>query len=102
MPETKTTLDAPAVPSLLRSESALVATAGRPQDALQLPGADDGEMVKGNRDDALTGLALPTRGGHSASVQKTPEPGLQTTGQDRPKATSRPTNVIAFPFRKAA
>ena len=102
VPEAKATPDAPAAPSLLTPESALVATAGRPQDALQLLGADDGKMAQGSRDDASTGPALPTRGGRSAFAQKTPEPGLQTTGQNKLETTSQRSNVIAFPFRKAA
>lgn len=101
-PEAKATPDAPAPRSLLTPESALVATATKPQAALQLPDAADGKMTQSSRDDASTGPALPARDGRSASAQKTPEPGLQTTGQDRPEATSRPSNVIAFPFRKAA
>ena len=102
VPETKVTPGAPAPQSLLTPESALVATAGRPQDALQLLGEDDGKMAQGSRDDASTGPALPRRGGHLASAQNTPEPGLQTVGQHRPEATSQRSNVIAFPFRKAA
>ena len=43
--ETKATPDAPAAPSLLTPEFALVATASRPQDALQLLGADNGKMA---------------------------------------------------------
>jgi len=101
-PETKATPDAPATRSLLTPEAALVATAGRPQDALQLSGADNGKRAQGSRDDASTGPALPTRGGRSASAQKTPEPGFQTTGHNKPEATSRSSNVVVFPFRKAA
>lgn len=102
VPDVKATPDTPAPQSPLAPESACVATAVKSQDALQLPRTDNGKMAQSSQDDASTGPVLPMHGERSASAQKSPEPSLQTMGQDKPEATSRPSNVIAFPLRKAA
>ena len=99
--EAKVTPDAPADPSLLTPESALVATAGRLEETLQSLRTDGGRKPKGKGEDASTGPALPTRDGRSASEQKTPVPGLQTTGQNKFETTSQRSTVISLPFRKA-